>query len=289
MIDLITVVFHAELPLLQIQARSMDQYIDSTDIDTITIVVNDEDSVGDQIDPTWWGKHSNKVKVKCYSRWNYTSRITGWENQQICKLMASSESTAEWSMVLDAKTWFIKSFNHADFFDEHGCARSGYVPTMQVFDSSREFVEKLYNIKLDRVIGPGGVPFIFHTDTVKNLVESIDNFIEFFQVHVRYPTLVTEFHLYSGFVLFQYGSYEELYNSQAGYSVVNVADWEANIFDQLFNHMQTDKNLLTVSIHRRTYQHLTQEQLLTWVLFLEEHKLICHIPNTLNLLNTYIK
>ena len=289
MIDLITVVFRAELPLLQIQARSMDQYIDPTQINKITIIVNDDDSIGQLIDHAWWGKHSNKVEIKCYSQWNYTSRITGWENQQICKLMSAAESTAEWSMVLDAKTWFIKPFNQLDFFDENGCARTGYVPTMQVFDSSREFVENLYNVTLNRIIGPGGVPFIFHTDTVKNLVESIDDFIEFFQVHVRYPTLVTEFHLYSGFVLFQYGSYEELYSNQSGYSVVNVADWEANIFDQLFAHMQTDNNLLTVSIHRRTYKDLSENQISSWIDFLTEKNIISNKNETVNLLNTYIK
>lgn len=203
--------------------------------------------------------------------------------------MAAAESTAEWSIVLDAKTWFIKPVKLQDFFDEHGCARTGYVPTMQVFDSSREFVEQLYNVKLERVIGPGGVPFIFHTDTARNLVESIDNFIEFFQVHVRYPTLVTEFHLYSGFVLFQYGSYDELYSDQSGYSVVNVADWEANIFDQLFDHMKTDKNLLTVSIHRRTYRDLTESQISGWIDFLVEKSVVSDKLETVNLLNTYIK
>jgi len=289
MIDLITVVFQAELPLLQIQARSVDLYISPANIKTITIVVNDTDDVAKAIDPAWWGQHQDKVEIKCYSRWNYVSRITGWENQQICKLMAASESTAEWSMVVDAKTWFVKPFVMTDFFDQTDRACTGTVPVMQVFDSSRVFVEQLYQVKLDRIIGPGGVPFMFHTDTVRNLVESIDDFIEFFQVHVRYPTLITEFHLYSGFVLFQYGSYDELYNDQAGYAVVNIADWEANLFDQLFDHMKTDKKILTVSVHRRTYQDLSQDQIERWVNFLMDKKLICNNSETVKSINTYIK
>ena len=113
---------------------------------------------------------------------------------------------------------------------------------------------------------------------------------ELFDLENQYPNLITEFHLYSGFVLSRYGSYKELYNKDIGYSVINIADWEADNFDQLFAHMNSNNTLLTtVSIHRRAYKDLSTTQIKQWVDFLIEKNLVCDNLETCNLLNTYIK
>ena len=52
LIDLITVVFRDELSLLPIQAKSLEKYVGN--INSIVIVVNDEDPVADQINTAWW-------------------------------------------------------------------------------------------------------------------------------------------------------------------------------------------------------------------------------------------
>lgn len=285
MLDLITVVFRDELPLLKIQAESIHKYVSTQNINSITVVVNDTDDVADLIDVSWWQQHQDRVQVKCYSKWNYACRITGWENQQICKLLAAAESTAEWSMVLDAKTWFVRPLDLTRLFS-NSKANTGFIPVMEVFDSSRQFVENLYSIKLDLVLGPGGVPFMFHTDTVQELVNSIDNFIEFFQTNVKYPNLVTEFHLYSGYVLNKFGSYEALYNKTQYYQVVNIADYEAPEFDVLFKTMSS-ANILTVSIHRRTYKDLSESQITQWINFLKDKSVIHNELETRRQINTY--
>jgi len=149
------------------------------------------------------------------------------------------------------------------------------------------FVENLYNTKLDLVLGPGGVPFMFHTATVQELVNSIDNFVEFFQTNVKYPNLVTEFHLYSGYVLHKFGSYEMLYNKTQYYQVVNIADYEATAFDVLFNTMSSKYNILTVSIHRRTYKDLSDSQIVQWIGFLKDKSVIHDELETRRQINTY--
>ena len=286
MLDLITVVFREELPLLKIQAESIHQYISTQDINSITIIVNDTDDVADLIDTSWWQQHQDRVQIKCYSKWDYACRITGWENQQICKLLGAAESIAEWSMVLDAKTWFIRPLELTKLFS-NGKPNTGFIPVMEVFNSSRQFVENLYNTKLDLVLGPGGVPFMFHTATVQELVNSIDNFVEFFQTNVKYPNLVTEFHLYSGYVLHKFGSYETLYNKTQYYQVVNIADYEAPAFDVLFKTMSSKYNILTVSIHRRTYKDLVESQIDQWFGFLKDKSVIHNELETKRLINTY--
>ena len=289
MLDFITVVFRDELPLLQIQAESFNQYISPTDVAQITIIVNDDDSVADLINPDWWGSHHNKVVIKSRSKYNYVNRVTGWEGQQLLKLLASAESDSTWSMVLDAKTWFIRPVSVVDIFDaDRPCVGLSGISTY--FESSQQFVENYYSIALPNIIGPAGVPFVFHSSTVKEMINNIDDFVDFFQTNLRFPVLITEFHLYSGYVIKKYGTFDVLYNtSQSRILATNIADWEANNFDSIFASITKNPALLTASIHRRVYKALKHTQLIAWVDFLRSRNLITNPSETLNLLNTYIK
>jgi hypothetical protein len=270
MIDLITIVFKEEIDYLRTQAESVSLYVPT--INNIYVVVNDEDSVCDLIDTTWWGKYSGQVKVIPYSKWNYTTWVLGWENQQLLKLLAASESESKWSMVLDAKTWFIQQLDYTKLFDKYGRATVGFQRTVPVFQSSKEFVEQYYSITLNEVIGPAGVPFMFHTETVANMVAEFDDFINFFQTHVRYPHCITEFYLYSAYVLARYQVYEELYNKTQYYGCCNIADFDVPTFDEHFTRMQHPQ-MLTVSIHRRSYPIMSRAQLENWYQFLLSKKI----------------
>ena len=266
MIDLITVVFREEIPFLKIQAQSINQYLNSVEINTITIVVNDTDDVVDLIDPTWF-THPN-VKIVPYSKWNYTPRINGWENQQLCKLLAAGEAQSEWSLVLDSKTWFVKPFRLSELFDSNGRGRVGRCAAFPVFKSSQDFVESLYEISMPDIVGPHGVPFLFHTATAKELIASEIDFIEFFQTNVRFPHLVIEFHLYTGFVLKKYGSLDTLYSEDQVYHPVNIAHFQLDEFDDLLSSMYKSSTS-TASIHRKIYELMTPEQFDAWDGFIQ--------------------
>jgi hypothetical protein len=266
MIDLITVVFKEEIDYLRTQAESVSLYVPR--INNIYVVVNDDDTICDLINTSWWGQHADCVHIIPYSRWGYTTRVLGWENQQLLKLLAASRAESPWSMVLDAKTWFIQTLDYAKLFDSQGRPTVGLQRTVPVFQSSREFVEQHYNIILDKVLGPAGVPFMFHRKSVHDMICAFDDFIEFFQVHVRHPYFVTEFYLYSAYILSQYNTYETLYNKTQYYSCCNIADFDVSAFDEHFARMQSDPHLLTVSIHRRSYPLLSREQLTNWSQFL---------------------
>jgi hypothetical protein len=261
MIDLITVVFRDEISLLQIQARSIEKYID--EVDTITVIVNDSADVLELIDTNWWGKYQDRVKVKVRT---FEPRVNGWESQQLCKLLAAADSQSEWSMVLDAKTWFVQTLDYNKLFDSDGRANVGLCGIFLPFLDSQKFVEKYFNISMPMVIGPQGVPFMFHTNTAKELVNSVDDFVDFFQTALRYPNLVTEFHLYSGYVIAN-GKLGNLYNKTPYYGLVNISQFEIDQFDNLFAQMNNSK-ILTASIHRGVYQLLTQERLNYWLDFL---------------------
>lgn len=289
MLDLITVVFRDELPLLKIQAESINQYFSPADVSSITVIVNDEDDIVDLIDTAWWKQHQSIVKIKPCSKYQYTSCVNGWENQQLLKLLAAGESACDWSMVLDAKTWFVQAVDAEQLFDTQGRAHTGFIGIFPQFVESRQFVENFYNIELKEIIGPSGVPFLFHTKTVASMIDSIDNFPDFFQTALRYPHLTTEFYFYSGYVLSQHQTYSKLYSPIQRYNCLNLAEWQTDEFDNAMQLLQIEQRFHTASIHRRTYSKLTQQQILTWVLFLKESNLVTDERETQDTINTYIK
>ena len=286
-IDLITVVFEKEIPLIKIQAKSIELYIDTHNIKNIYVVVNDEDSVVNLIDPTWWGINSHKVQVIPRSKYGVDPTLIGWDSQQMYKLFAAEESDCPWSMCLDAKTWFVQSLQWDKLFDSQNRVKFRSIPVIPVFKSAQEFLENYYRIRMANVIGPGGVPFMFHTQTVRSMFKELDvPFLEFFSKHVRLPTNITEFMLYSAYVIYKYSDYNSLYSTSQPYIVQNIADFQVNEFDKILENMNYPVTL-TASIHGRVYPWLTDDQYERWCSFLVDKKLTVDLENTKSQLNIF--
>jgi len=275
LIDLITVVFAPELYLLELQARSISLYIDHLRIKNIYIVVNDDSSLCDLIDPQWWGINHNKVNIIHRSSFGVDPTLDGWSSQQLYKLCAANIAESEWSMCLDAKTWFVQTLDWAQLFDDTGRVKFASFPTIPVFRPAQLSIEKYFDIELPRVISPGGVPFMFHTETVKDMINYIPDFFEFFCTNVNLPNYMTEFMLYSGFVIKKYSTYNTLYSTTQHYRVTNLADWEISEFDPILDRMGHDNNL-TISIQGRAYPHLSELQMDKWCEFLLTKHIIAH-------------
>ena len=292
MIDLITVVFQPEIPYLEIQARSIENNFAEEQIRTIYVVVNDADLVVDQVDRTWYGKFADRVVVYPYSIFGYVNQVGGWDNQQLCKILAAARSTCNWSLVLDAKTYFVRPCKPELLVDSSNRACTNLLRTQPVFESARQTVEQLYQIKLDNIIGPGGVPFLFHTETVRSMIADTEqlsrqSFIEFFQTNVCYPNLITEFYLYSGYVKYKYGNFDSLYNQRQRWTCINVADWQVDEFELLLQDMQRFLTL-TVSVAGKAWRLLNNEQQLAYLAVLHKKHLITDIEFTQKKLNTVI-
>ena len=272
MLTFITVVYRDELDYLQTQARSFDLYVDPAIVDTISIVVNDDAVVVNQIDTAWWGKFADRVQI---TQQLYPA-VSGWDSQQLGKLLSASYATTEWSIALDAKTWFIRPIDYASFFNGKRAWASMYAigPNhKQYFQTALDFVNQLYNIDMT-VLVQSGVPYAFHTETVNDMIVSINrDFVDFFLEHVQHPTLLAEFYLYSAYVLKRYSSYNDLYCKMPKYNRVNIADTVVDQFDELFVRMH-EPQILTASIHKRALKLLTAEQLAKWQEFLKQRRLI---------------
>ena len=274
-LDFITVVYDREIDLLQWQAKSFSKYIDPEIINRIIVVDNGSQTCSKDIKKTWYGDLKEKVKIINHKDLDLMvfEWLDGWRTQQICKILAATQSTTEWSLILDAKTFFAKTLNINELFDkDRPCV--GYVGVSEHWTDSKKYLEDFYKIKIPFVLGPGGVPFFFHTETVKALVNEIPNFNNWFQelLYERTPPhrlLITEFMLYSAFVLKKFNAFEKLYSDEKKITTFNISAWELlddfDKFEQIFY-----ANSHAISIDGRAKKLLNKEQLQKWEKFLHD-------------------
>jgi hypothetical protein len=133
----------------------------------------------------------------------------------------------------------------------------GMLDIYPVFEPSQKITSQLFDVEFTKQIGPAGVPFFMHNQTVRAMIaetESITNtpFPEWFQAQ----GMLTEFILYSGFVQHK-GILDVLYSTDCNFGVCNICHSEVGAVDRKFNEMQKS---LTVSIHRNAWTQMTQEQ-----------------------------
>lgn len=297
MINLVTVVFKQELTYLKTQAKSIELYINSSDINSIVVVVNDSIDVLNSIDTTWYGINSYKVKLIHYSELISESELLlwasrdGWETQQICKLLASNTSTVDWNMIIDAKTFFVCPLILSNIINSDNQVFSNPTKISHYFTNERDFIEEYFNIQLNNnYIGPGGVPFLMHTPTVKSMIDYIKireniSLTEFFSQHP-----MTEFLLYSGYVMYINKDYTTLYQPRYmnTYKYYHIADWQYEEFDSIMQFINKFTNTLTISLHRRAYPHLTDAQKTKWFELLYNKGLIDSVEDTKDELNTVL-
>ena len=244
------------------------------------------------IDPSWYGINADKFKIINYRDWGFNNSnldnhlmYAGWENQHLCKLLVSHNVESEWYYVLDAKTWFVNPIRYENLFSKDGKSNNKKIPVNKNFDRTVLAINQQFGIDLKQVIGPGGVPFCFHTDSVKEMITHIatvsnptEKFHDFFlsRAAVDNPNPITEFMLYSGYLLKKYGDYKSLYiddETTFQYFAQNVADTDTTEFDELLIRMH-DFDCMTVSVHKRALVKLKLYQLRNWIGFLTEKNLV---------------
>lgn len=260
MIDLCTVVFEPEVDILHLQARSIDRYV--TDIGTIYVVVNDHTPLN-KIDVDQWGRHRSRVQVLPRRLFGSTWSDNGWVSQQCIKLVTAAISSADHCVALDAKTIVIKSWPQ---FHSGQQLAVGTLPVYPVFEPSRQRINQLWNIDLQRQLGPGGVPFWFVPRLVRGMISDIEhrvnrNFANWFQNQ----GCITEFLLYSGWL--EYQGLIDTMIAPSQLQVVNVCHSDLDIVDQKLDQMPSSH---TVSIHRDAWTRLTVDQRRRYLTLLEQ-------------------
>lgn len=260
MIDLCTVVFRDEIATLKFQAQSVDLYCQQLNIRNIYVVVNDDESVINQIDPGWWGSLASRVLVVPRTAFSTAWVENGWLSQQLFKMLAASISYNEFTMVLDAKTIFVRNLDPATLVNAQGKITVGQLDIYPVFEPARQIVNQLFNIQCNKQQGPGGVPFLFNNNTVRGMiVEVTERTQQQFPQWFQSQGMLTEFMLYSGYVQYCHGSLDSAVAENRMGMVVNVSHDETPQWNNKLTAMSSP-NVLTVSVHRHAWPKLSQEQ-----------------------------
>ena len=255
MLDIVTVVFQDELETLKIQARSIELYCKDIGLQSIYVMVNDSSTVN----PAWYGSFADRVRIIPRATYGCEWNEYGWVSQQVLKIYGAALSSNTWSMIVDAKTFFIQPLSLDQIFDNHR-PQVGALDIYPVFEASRSITNQLFDIDLQKQLGPGGVPFIMHNATVRSMISEVERrsgqyFADYFQQQGR----LTEFILYSGYLEYQYGGFDPLYSPNYRLYNVNVCHSETGIFDSKF-HTMNQPETLTVSIHRNAWSQLQPQQ-----------------------------
>jgi hypothetical protein len=258
MIDICTVVFEPELLYLKAQARSIELYCANIGIRSILIMVNDERSVANKIDPAWWGSLQDRVTVIPRQAFSADFPEHGWLGQQTLKMLGAAASYNTWCMVLDAKTIFVNPFELSELMDAQQRPKTGIVTVQPVFEPSRVLVSKLFDIDQQHVLGPTGVPFLFHTHSVRVMIADIERRVQHpFPDWFHAQGMITEFILYTGFLQAQ-GILDRLYNINTYFiKCNNLCHSEVLLFETKFRTMPSSH---AVSIHRGAWSQLTPNQ-----------------------------
>jgi len=258
MIDLCTVVFREEIQTLQLQARSVSLYCNNIGIQSIYIIVNDNNEIADLIDPAWWGNLKSLVRVIPRSTFSTEYVSNGWVSQQVLKLLAAAISNNKLCMALDAKTFFVNPFPIDSFIDSQKRIAVGSMPIMPVFERSAEIAGKLWNIDVQRQLGPAGVPFFFDPVQVRAMIVDIER-----RTHQSFPLwfqsqgMLTEFILYSAWLEFQIGIDNAV--TSGIIAPVNLCHSDLAQADNKLKFM-AHPHTLTVSVHRNAWTKLSPEQ-----------------------------
>lgn len=273
MIDLCTVVFRDELIQLSLQAQSVDLYCQDLEIRNIYVVVNDDDQVSQSVIPDWWGKFADRVRVLPRSFFGCNWCDNGWVSQQVLKMITPATSYSKWSIILDAKTIFIRPLLLNQLFDSEGKAQVGVFGIQPVFEPSRKIISDLFNIKFEKQLGPAGVPFFVLNRIVREMIVEVETLTNNdFPTWFQNKGMVTEFMLYAGYIQYRYGNFDKWYSENVTVRPCNVCHSEVPSFDRKFKEMSAPK-ILTVSIHRRAWEQITTTQQEQYKEFLVERNI----------------
>jgi hypothetical protein len=80
--------------------------------------------------------------------------------------------------------------------------------------------------------------------------------------------------LYSGYLQYRFGGFDTFYNPECSFGVVNVCHSEVDQYDRKLEAMKNN-DPLTVSIHRKAWSQLTDEQKQAYQHFLIDRRIIC--------------
>ena len=206
--SLVTVVYEPEFDLLALQARSIQCFCPENMIDSIIVIDNSfrplpRDKKLRLI--AEYGSFAKFVRILRAEEIAGIPETKGWTAQQILKLMVAAHVQTERYVVLDAKNHFVRSLTPEFLEAPDGRARIN-VYSYENHPLRGHLVSVLsylgiYSDDYLRRFTTCATPFVMYTDIVRRLVHDIGE-----KDHARFETVfvrnqLTEFFLYTGYII----------------------------------------------------------------------------------------
>jgi hypothetical protein len=215
----VTIVFEPELPLLELQAKSMARFLDPAYASRILVLDNTARGIPARV---WtrlrasYGELADLVELISGRRLSGGVAAPGWYSQQILKLAVSGIVETPTYLTLDSKNHFVRAAGAEDFESSDGRARAnfhGYEthPLRPKLERVLAYVGLDPGLFVSR-FGATATPFTLYTDKVRALMSDVESSSgkAFADEFIRAG--LTEYFLYSAWLLSQGERLEELYD-----------------------------------------------------------------------------
>ncbi len=210
-LTLVTVVFDAELDLLELQARSLQRYIAEATASEFIIVnngVRDFSSATQRRLRQAYGPLWHSVRIIRTAELIEARGSGGWRSQQAAKLAIARQILTPYYVVLDAKNHLTRAVDIASFIGPDGRAHGAFHtyedhPLRPSLESALDYLGASAEQKYGSITSfpPTATPFVFDTSLVRAMLDDIERRegIPFIVTFEREKLL--EFFLYSGWVM----------------------------------------------------------------------------------------
>jgi hypothetical protein len=217
----VSVVYEAELALLHLQARSMARFVTPTSVAEIIVIDNSSAGLGKRASDALiaeYGDLAPRVRILRPAEICRVPRTTGWRSQQVLKLCVAHHIRSDAYVVLDAKNHFVAPMRSEFFLSPDGRGRvTAYSYRNHPLRPSLEKV--LAYLQLDPApfidrFAATVTPFVLDSGTVRAMIADIETASGRSLAEVFVSHELTEFFLYSGWVLKSGRSLEDFYDLQ---------------------------------------------------------------------------
>ncbi len=208
-LTIVTVVFDAEVALLELQAHSLAQHARPEDIHEILVLDNCVRPLSARsrrrLLAAYGRALARVVRIVRASALVGVEGADGWRSQQIAKLKVALDVATAHYVVLDAKNHFIRRIDTRDFVGADGRAHGGSHP-YQTHPLRGSVESTLRYLGADEAavqaallsFPPTATPFVFDTAVVRELIDDVESRAAVpFGVEFERQQLI-EFVLYSG-------------------------------------------------------------------------------------------
>ena len=262
-IEFVTVAFSGDLPLLDLQARSLAAFASPKLVAGVRIVINDPDDaacrqhIAAQTAPLL-GPLRDRLRVETAPMSGEPGQ-QGWMVQQACKLDVARRIEAPHYVVLDAKNFLLRPITAKDLFFRGSLAR---MPFSRQRGDPAWLADSLAFFDLDPALGEGRwpasvPPFPMRTEVVVRMIAEIERRAgcDLFRFFATKTDASTEFMLYIAYLLHA-GELEAVVSRRGTKQpIMRRASPKRGEPGPFFEKAATD-NAWTMAIHRRRFLDL---------------------------------